>query len=283
MHDDAPAPFLKWAGGKRQLLPRILDLAPARIETYYEPFVGGGAVFFALAAENRFSRAVLGDANPELVSCYATVRDDVAGVIAELRKHRNVKDAYYKVRATDPQRLSPAARAARVIYLNRCGYNGLYRVNSDGRFNVPFGRYAKPNICEVPRLEAASRALASVEIVCGDFRDVLAGRLPGENDFVYLDPPYVPISRTASFTAYAQRSFGPDDQRRLADTLRALSRDRVPALLSNSYCSDTRRLYDGPELVYRKVLARRAINSVGGRRGPVSEILVRTAAIAAAR
>jgi DNA adenine methylase len=279
MHDDAPAPFLKWAGGKRQLLPRILDLAPARIETYYEPFVGGGAVFFALAAGKRFGRAVLGDANPELVNCYESVRDDVAGVIAELRTHRNTKADYYKVRAKDPSRLSKTARAARVIYLNRCGYNGLYRVNSDGRFNVPFGSYARPNICDVARLEAAARALAEVDLVCGDFRDVLAERQPGENDFVYLDPPYVPISRTASFTAYAQRAFGPDDQRRLAETLRALSREQVPALLSNSYCSDTRRLYAGPDLIYKKVPARRAINSVGAGRGLVDEILVRTVAI----
>src|SRR5947207_10657787 len=115
MHDGAPAPFLKWAGGKRQLLPKILALAPARIETYYEPFIGGGAVFFALAAQRRFSRAVLGDANPELVNCYETIRDDVAGVISELQKHRNTPAAYYRVRARDPERLSKAARAARVI------------------------------------------------------------------------------------------------------------------------------------------------------------------------
>jgi DNA adenine methylase len=277
MHDGVPAPFLKWAGGKRQLLPRILDLAPARIDTYYEPFVGGGAVFFALAATKRFARAVLGDANPELVNCYETVRDDVEAVIAFLRKHRNTPAAYYGVRAKDPNRLSNAARAARVIYLNRCGYNGLYRVNSEGRFNVPFGSYRKPNICDVPRLQAASRALQDVEIVCGDFRDVLARRAPGERDFVYLDPPYVPISKTASFTSYAARDFGPEDQRRLADVLSSLSRDSIPAVLSNSYCRDTRALYVG--LKIQRVPARRAINSVGGGRGPVSEMLVRTAAI----
>jgi DNA adenine methylase len=277
MHDGAPAPFLKWAGGKRQLLPKILALAPARIETYYEPFIGGGAVFFALAAQRRFSRAVLGDANPELVNCYETIRDDVAGVIAELRKHRNTPAAYYRVRARDPERLSKAARAARVIYLNRCGYNGLYRVNSDGRFNVPFGRYLRPNICDVPRLETASRALQGAEIVCGDFREVIERERPRQDDFVYLDPPYVPISRTASFTAYAQRAFGPGDQRRLADVLASLSRDRVPAVLSNSYCQATLRLYEG--LDHQKVPVRRAINSVGRRRGPIPEILVRTAAI----
>ncbi|HTB57289.1 MAG TPA: DNA adenine methylase [Polyangia bacterium] len=279
MHDGAPpAPFLKWAGGKRQLLPRILGLAPARIDTYYEPFVGGGAVFFALAAEKRFTRAVLGDANPELVNCYQTVRDDVEAVIAELRKHRNTPAAYYRVRAKDPARLSNAERAARVIYLNRCGYNGLYRVNSGGQFNVPFGRYAQPNICDVSRLTAASQALRqNVEVVLGDFRQMLEGCQPGADDFVYLDPPYVPLSRTSSFTAYAQRAFGPEDQRRLADALVALSRNSVPAVLSNSYCRTTLQLYAG--LKHQKVPARRAINSVGRGRGPVSEILVRTAAI----
>ncbi|HLK89770.1 MAG TPA: DNA adenine methylase [Polyangia bacterium] len=278
MHDEGPAPFLKWAGGKRQLLPRILRLAPPRIETYYEPFVGGGAVFFALAAERRFARAVLGDANPELVNCYETVRDDVAGVIRELQKHRNTERDYYRVRQWDPRRLTAAARAARIIYLNRCGYNGLYRVNSDGRFNVPFGRYVRPKICDVARLEAASRALQGTTIVCGDFREVLDAGRPGPDDFVYLDPPYVPISRTASFTAYARRAFGPTDQQRLADALGSLSRERVPAVLSNSYCATTLQLYEG--LLHQKVPARRAINSVGRARGPVPEILVRTAAIA---
>jgi DNA adenine methylase len=277
MHDEAPAPFLKWAGGKRQLLPRILALAPARIETYYEPFIGGGALFFALAAGKRFTRAVLGDANPELVSCYETVRDDVDGVIAELEKHRNTERDYYRVRQRDPGRLTPAARAARIIYLNRCGYNGLYRVNSDGRFNVPFGRYVRPKICDVPRLRAASRALQGTKLLCGDFREVLDAEGPGPSDFVYLDPPYVPVSRTASFTAYARRAFGPADQQRLADALGSLSRARVPAVLSNSYCAATLRLYEG--LQHQKVPARRAINSVGRRRGPVPEILVRTAAI----
>jgi DNA adenine methylase len=277
MHDEVPAPFLKWAGGKRQLLPRILDLAPARIETYYEPFIGGGAVFFALAAGKRFARAVIGDANPELVNCYESVRDDVDAVIAELEKHRNTERDYYRVRQRDPRRLTDAARAARIIYLNRCGYNGLYRVNSDGRFNVPFGRYVRPKICDVPRLLAASRALRGTKIVCGDFREVLEAERPGPDDFVYLDPPYVPISRTASFTAYARRAFGPADQQRLADALGSLSRARVPAVLSNSYCAATLRLYEGLE--HQKVPARRAINSVGRRRGPVPEILVRTVAI----
>ncbi|HVZ89567.1 MAG TPA: DNA adenine methylase [Polyangia bacterium] len=282
MHEGArPAPFLKWAGGKRQLLPRILDLAPRRIETYYEPFVGGGAVFFGLAAERRFARAVLADANPELVNCYEQVRDDVDGVIAALSKHRNEAGAYYKVRDQAPADLSPTERAARVIYLNRCGYNGLYRVNRAGRFNVPFGRYLRPRICDPHRLQAASRALADVEIICGDFLNVLAKRKLATGDFVYLDPPYVPLSRTSSFTSYAQGAFGPDDQQRLADLLGTLSAERIPAVLSNSDCRETRRLYSVPDagLKIQRVPVRRAINSVAHRRGPVAEILVRTLAI----
>jgi DNA adenine methylase len=135
-----PAPFLKWAGGKRQLLRHIVALLPERIDTYFEPFLGGAAVFFRLAAGRQFRRAVLADANQELVNCYQAIRDDVDGVIGELHKHRNNRVLYYRVRRRDPEKLSPTARAARLIYLNRCGYNGLYRVNSSGQFNVPFGR-----------------------------------------------------------------------------------------------------------------------------------------------
>jgi DNA adenine methylase len=272
MHDQAlPAPFLKWAGGKRQLLPRILQLVPARIDTYYEPFVGGGAVFFALAAQARFRRAVIGDANAELVICYTAIRDQVDAVIAKLRRYRNDHDAYYEERAKDPARMSPAARAARVIFLNRCGYNGLYRVNSKGLFNVPFGRYRRPLICDEGKLRAASRALRTVKIVAGDFAKLMAK--PGPDDFVYLDPPYVPVSATSSFTAYAGRDFGMTAQERLAEALRALSVRGVLALLSNSDCAATRKLYQGLDI--ERIRARRAINSVARRRGPVDEILVK--------
>jgi DNA adenine methylase len=272
MHGRAlPAPFLKWAGGKRQLLPRILQLVPARIDTYYEPFVGGGAVFFELAAQARFRRAVIGDANAELVTCYTAIRDEVEAVIAALGKYRNDHDQYYQARAQDPARLPPAGRAARVIFLNRCGYNGLYRVNSKGIFNVPFGRYRRPVICDETKLRAAAEALRGVEIVCGDFAKMLA--TPGPGDFVYLDPPYVPISATSSFTAYAARDFGPAAQERLAEALRALSERGAPALLSNSDCRATRKLYRG--LAIERIRARRAINSVAGGRGLVSEILVK--------
>jgi DNA adenine methylase len=279
MSDTAPPrPFLKWAGGKRQLLPHILALVPARVGTYVEPFLGGGALFFALAAQRRFKRAVLGDLNAELINCYSAVRDDVDAVIAKLARFRNTPAAYYKVRAQRPAALDPAARAARVIYLNRCGYNGLYRVNSDGIFNVPFGRYVRPRICDPDRLRAASHALAGVELVCGDFAAVLSGgrRRLGAEDFVYLDPPYVPVSKTASFTGYAG-GFLMADQERLAKQLRRLCDKGIAAVLSNSDCADTRRLYEG--LPAASLPARRAINSVASRRGPVAELLVHSPAL----
>jgi DNA adenine methylase len=270
----SPAPFLKWAGGKRQLLPRILHFVPDRIDTYYEPFLGGGALFFALAQRDAFRSAILADANAELIACYEAVRDDVDAVIGALRgrRYRNDPASYYRVRALDPTTLSKPERAARVIYLNRCGFNGLYRVNSDGRFNVPFGRYRRPKICDEPRLRAAARALAKAKIVCADFESLLAR--PREKDFVYLDPPYVPVSRTSSFTAYAAADFGPAEQQRLAGALRDLAQRGVPALLSNSDCRTTRDLYDG--LDFEVVRARRAINSVAKRRGPVGELLVQS-------
>ena len=268
-----PAPFLKWAGGKRQLLAHIEALLPERIDTYFEPFLGGAAVFFRLAAGTRFRRAVLADANPELVNCYTAVRDDVDGVIAELHGYRNNSALYYRVRRRDPAKMSPPARAARLIYLNRCGYNGLYRFNSSGQFNVPFGRYRRPLICDEPRLRAAAAALQKAKIVCGDFSSTLKNVRAG--DFAYLDPPYVPLSATSSFTSYAARDFGGADQERLAAVLRAFAARKVPALLSNSDCQTTRDLYRDFERI-DKVPARRAINSGGHGRGPVDEILVRS-------
>jgi DNA adenine methylase len=265
-------PFLKWAGGKRQLLPAILRLAPDVIDTYYEPFLGGGAVFFALAAERRFRRAVLGDQNRDLISCYQAIRDDVGGVIKALLQHRYDETEYYAIRARHPEDLNPAARAARTIYLNRTGFNGLYRVNSSGQFNVPFGRYRSPLICDEARLRAAAEALRGVDLDCRDFATTVAAA--GRADFVYFDPPYVPLSSTSSFTAYSKSGFGAAEQERLARLLRALGRRRVPALLSNSDCETTVELYRG--LPTERLVVRRNINSVGTGRGGVNELLVKS-------
>ena len=266
----APRPFLKWAGGKRQLLPQIERLLPRRIHTYFEPFVGGAALFFRLAALRSFKRAVLADANAELVSCYQMIRDHAGEVIEALQEYRNERELYYAVRATVPT--SPVERAARLIYLNRCGYNGLYRVNSKGGFNVPFGSYRRPVICDAAKLRAASAALQGAEIHVADFAATVASA--GRRDFVYFDPPYVPLSKTASFTAYAAGQFGAQEQERLATLLRSLGKRAVPALLSNSYSPITRELYK--ELDCHRVPARRAINSVARGRGPIDEILVRS-------
>ena len=268
----APSPFLKWAGGKRQLLPRILGSIPERVGTYYEPFLGGGAVFFAMASQGRFRRAVVNDANEELVNCYEALKSRVGAVIDVLRRHRYDERYYYRLRDHLPEEMTPEARAARLIYLNRCGYNGLYRVNSEGRFNVPFGRYTKPKICDEEKLNAAAAALANVEIRSTDFEDAMRGA--SEDDFVYLDPPYVPLSKTSSFTSYARAPFGEAEQTRLARALRDLGARGIRALLSNSDCRSTRALYRG--LPLRKVPVRRAINSVAAGRGSVGELLVKS-------
>jgi len=269
-------PILKWAGGKTRLVPLILGRLPSRIGTYFEPFVGGGAVFFALAAERRFKRAVLADKNAELIDVYKGVKTDVDGVIALLVEYarRHSEDAYYRARELDPKTLELAERAARLIYLNKTGYNGLYRVNRAGQFNVPFGRYTNPKICNEPRLRAAADALRTrgVSIKVADFERASARAEPG--DAVYFDPPYVPLTKTASFTNYHSESFGSEQHLRLAGTFEALTRRKVAAVLSNSGGKETRRLYEGEGVDIERVLVSRPINSKATSRGAVAELIV---------
>ncbi len=266
-----PGPVLKWAGGKRQLLDEILTRLPRKIATYYEPFVGGAAVFFQLAEEGRFERAVLADQNKDLIDVYRALQSDADRVIQFLSRtpyDENSEEAYYSIRASRPRAL--AERAARIIYLNKTGYNGLYRVNSRGEFNVPFGRYAKPNICDAPRLRAAAQALRHVELKVADFEDVCA--MAGKGDAVYLDPPYLPVSRTANFASYHRDPFGVDEHERLARVFGTLAKRGVSALLSNSDTKDTRKIF--AEFKVDEVSAARPINSNAARRGKISEILV---------
>ena len=267
-----PAPFLKWAGGKGQLLDEIVARLPTGEVrgTYVEPFVGGGAVFFELVRRGLVRRGKLFDRNEDLVITYRAVRDEVDAVIGALGRHHNDETHYYAVRAEVPETMPAAARAARMIFLNRVGYNGLYRVNASGRFNVPFGRYKNPNICDVDGLRAASRALQLAEIAVADFDDACTGVGPG--DLVYLDPPYVPLSRTANFTSYAATSFGEPEHHRLAATFGRVVDSGAFALLSNSDTPFTRELYAGFRT--HVVEATRAINSKGDRRGVVTELLV---------
>jgi DNA adenine methylase len=259
-------PFLKWVGGKSALLPELLKHVPDRVRRYHEPFVGGGALFFAVAPR----RAILSDHNPELVHAYTQVRDAVSSVLDELSRHVYERPHFEAVRALDPMRLAPAARAARFIYLNKTCFNGLWRVNRAGRFNVPIGRYKDPRFCDPSTLIRASAALRGVDVIHQPFEAALALAQPG--DFVYLDPPYDPVSPTASFAAYTAGGFGWEDQKRLATACISLNRRGVRFLLSNSATERVRDLYGHFE--QRIVKARRHINSKADGRGHVDEILV---------
>jgi DNA adenine methylase len=263
-------PFLKFVGGKTALLPEILPRLPAQIATYYEPFVGGGAVFFALAAEKRFTRAVLGDTNEELMRTYKALAADPESVIRALKKHVYDEERYYIVRAQDPDKLAPAARAARLIYLNRTCFNGLYRVNRKGRFNVPFGRYTNPTICDEVNLRAVSAALQRVTFTSLDFQNTVLAAKRG--DTVYADPPYAPVSKTASFTAYSKSGFGEQEQTRLRDVAKRLIDRGVHVLLSNSDTPLVRKIYEGFKI--EEVEAPRRVNSKAEKRGNVGELLI---------
>lgn len=263
-------PLLKWAGGKTSLLPEILRRLPSKISTYYEPFVGGGAVFFALAAEHRFKRAVLGDANDELMRAYGALRAHPDNVVETLKSHVHEEKRYYQVRGLDPKTLKPSDRAARLIYLNRTCFNGLYRVNKKGIFNVPFGDYSNPMICDEENLRAVALALKDVRLLGEDFTQTMHSA--GLGDAVYFDPPYVPLSETSSFTGYAKYGFDSFDQERLRNTALTLVERGVHVLLSNSDTPFVRQLYR--EFHIEEVQARRAINSKGGKRGKVGELLI---------
>ena len=272
-------PFVKWAGGKRQLLPDLLHRVPQSFRHYHEPFVGGGALFFSLCEQQRLDgKAVrLTDINVELINTYRIVRDRVETLISLLSTFKNDERFYYSIRALDPKQLEPVQRAARFIFLNKTCFNGLFRENRQGRFNVPFGHYKQAQICAPNDLRAASFALRGVCLEVASFKDIEAACQSG--DFVYCDPPYAPVSRTASFTAYNGGGFGDEDQQRLADVVRVLGERGVHVLLSNSAVPLTYALYR--ELHVEEVLARRAINSRGDRRGRVPELLVAAGPLAA--
>ena len=268
-----PRPFLKWAGGKGKLLPELLSRLPERFGAYHEPFVGGGALFFELQAQDRLRgrKVHLSDGNPALIDTWRSVRDDVEKVITALRRHHNDSDHYYRVRAQDPERLSPASRAARILFLNRTCYNGLFRENRKGQFNVPFGRYKNPVICDALNLRAVCRALQGVELACRPFGSV--PDVARKGDLVYFDPPYHPVSPTSSFTSYHRGGFGEQDQEALRDVFAALTARGVHLLLSNSDTPLVRDLYR--DFRADQVYAARAINSRGDRRGKVPEVIVR--------
>ena len=273
----ASRPFVKWAGGKRRLLRDLQGDIPERFGRYHEPFVGGGALFFHLAGRRPPASepwAVLSDANRRLVRTYRAVRDQPKRLIERLREHAadHSKDSFYAVRALDPDSfVDDVEVAAWFIYLNKTGFNGLYRVNRKGGFNVPMGRYKNPNICDGDNLRACSRALQGVDIRHEGFEKAASRAVDG--DFVYFDPPYVPASATANFTAYTSDGFGFAEQERLRDVARDLKGRGVRVILSNSDTPPVRSLYQRG-FAKRQVMMTRAVNSRATKRGSVPELLI---------
>jgi DNA adenine methylase len=269
-------PFLKWAGGKSQLLEQFESFFPSSIRSYSEPFLGGGAVFFHLKARFPKMRAVLRDNNAELINCYQVVRDEVDQLMRQLDQHLQEFRAqgepyYYKVRGQQ-QLNGTAERAARMIFLNKTCYNGLWRVNGRGQFNVPIGSYRpeKVSLYDRSNLLASSRALREVDLAVQDFGQTLIAAKA--NDFIYVDPPYYPLSRTANFTSYTQEVFGQAEQKRLAELFTEAAGRGAQLMLSNSDTPLTRQLYAGFNL--QTVQARRAVNCDGAKRGRISELVV---------
>ncbi len=267
-----PRPFLKWAGGKTQLADALVERMPSAFNIYHEPFVGSGALFFRLYRARRIRHAVLSDLNAELIDTYIAICDCVSQVIAVLSEFRPDKEFYYALREKDPWLLSLPERAARMIYLNKTGYNGLYRVNRQGKFNVPFGRYKSPKYLDQMNLLAVSQALQDVDILWTSFETVLQRAIPG--DFVYFDPPYMPLSQTANFTSYHANGFGLCEQAKLRDVCVELSEKKVYVMLSNSDTETIRSLYGLPYFTADEVLANRAINCNGAKRGKITELVI---------
>ena len=269
--DVTPKPFVKWAGGKRQLINLLIDNAPTSFGRYFEPFVGGGALLFALLP----SAATITDANPELINAYQIIRDELPALMKDLARHRNDEEYFYAIRAKQPARLSAVKRASRFLYLNKTCFNGLYRENSKGEFNAPFGKYVNPKILDQENLTAVSAYLndSDVAIYHRDYKAVLDEARPG--DFVYFDPPYYPLTQTASFTKYVGADFGPDNQQELAAVFGELARRNVYVMLSNSNTEFIKNLYQGHRI--QQVAASRAINCKGSKRGKeLNEVLVRS-------
>ena len=268
-------PFVKWVGGKRQLLEqfRELGLYPSEFNDvngrYFEPFVGGGAVFFDLQPKN----ATISDLNSELITTYKVIRDSTGRLIESLKKHIYDKDYFLKIRAMGPVKMSDLDVASRFIYLNRTCFNGMYRVNSKGQFNVPFGRYKNPIICDEDNLRAVSRTLQDVEILNVDYKVAVSKAKAG--DFVYFDPPYYPISSTSSFTSYTKDGFAEKEQIELRDTFAELSNRGCYVMLSNSDSAFISDIYGGlKNVTITTVSAGRAINSKATGRGKITELVI---------
>lgn len=262
-----PKPLLKWAGGKRQLLPQLLPRMPEKWNRYFEPFAGGLSVFFALYREERLGECTLGDANFDLMDTYRVIRSSSEEVVRILQGWRHSRKQFEELRRVRRTMAWSPEDAARFIYLNRTCFNGLYRVNQRGEFNVPFGKYKNPTICDEENILATSAALQDVLLFTGSYVGCLREASPG--DFVYCDPPYAGVD----FTAYTPGGFGPKEQIALADTLDCLNRKRVKWMLSNADVEWIKKRYRNYRI--EGVSARRSINSKSNGRGPVGEVIVR--------
>lgn len=259
-------PFLKWAGGKRQLLNEIRRRMPTEYGAYYEPFVGGGAIFFGTL----HTPALISDTNQELINCYRVVRDQVEALIEDLRRHENAETYFYALRSVQPETLTPVERASRFIYLNRTCFNGLYRVNRKGQFNVPYGKYKNPALVPADKLKAASTNLQGVEIEMSDYKGAVSTAEAG--DFVYLDPPYIPLGGFADFKRYNSDVFGVEQHEEMAALLDDLDGRGVKFMVSNSDTPLSRELYRNWKI--DTVTAKRLINCDATKREGALEVIV---------
>ncbi|NOS61496.1 MAG: DNA adenine methylase [Nitrosarchaeum sp.] len=273
-----PKPFVKWAGGKRQLIPIINQNLPESFGTYYEPFLGGGALLFHILTDKNGQKCSISDLNSDLVLAYTTIRDRVDSLIASLKNHeknyqKNSESYYYSIRESNPR--SEIEKTSRLIFLNRTCFNGLYRVNSKGKFNVPLGKYSNPNIVNEENLYAVSTILQSsrISIKCRDFEAVLRDAKKG--DLVYFDPPYQPTSATANFTSYTNKDFTYDDLTRLAELCLKLDSRGCNVLLSNSDSKEVADIFAKNPWKITRIEANRSINSNSKKRTGHFELLIK--------
>jgi len=273
-----PKPFVKWAGGKRQLLAELEKNFPKQFGTYFEPFLGGGAVLFDLLAKKPNLKCSVSDLNSDLVLAYVTIRDKLGRLIESLENHsknyhNDSTGYYYEVRKQEPK--SQIEKVSRLLFLNKTCFNGLYRVNSKGKFNVPLGRYTNPNIVNRENLTTVSKFLQSdkIKISCRDFESILKDAKKG--DFVYFDPPYQPVSDTANFTSYTHRDFTEDDLQRLADLANQLNSKGSHVLLSNSNTKIVKKIFSSKKWKVKEIAVNRAINSNSQKRTGHKEVLIK--------
>ncbi|MBW6461865.1 MAG: DNA adenine methylase [DPANN group archaeon] len=268
--------FIKWAGGKTQLIEQFIPLFPKKIERYFEPFLGSGAVFFYIIEKYKPKEILLSDINKELINAYIIVKTDVERLIIELKQHKEYykadsKKYYYEIRSVDPTLLPSLEQAARFIFLNKTCFNGLYRVNSKGKFNVPIGAYKNPDIIQEDKLRKVSKILQTVQIKVMSFEKII--KLAKKDDFIYFDPPYDPLKKGTSFTTYSKGNFLDPEQKQLCDVFQKLDKKGCKVMESNNDTEFIRGLYDKYDKVH--VSAKRMINCNATKRGNINELVIR--------